>query len=120
MSTQTNQPVITDREAQLAADLAKTRDAMYAAIAQYRALFADATLADNRSKFQRDAVDEVFRRLNQANGDLERLSQNEGTLALLFTALTSALAVKDQVNELKFSNALLVRQIKELQTKTAT
>lgn len=107
--------VMTEEQGRLAAELQKARDSMYSAMANYRALLQDSTLAGNRSKVQKDEIERVFIALNVANGEMEKLNFGEAPLALIFTALNSALLVKDQVNELKFGNAVLLRRLEVLE-----
>lgn len=110
-------PQMTEEQAKIGAEVQKARDALYGAIAQYRAQLQDSTLATNRSKMQKDGIDKLFQDLNSFNGGLEKTNVGEGPLALIFTGLNSVLNLKDQINELKFSNALLLRRMDELEGK---
>jgi len=106
---------MTEDQGKIAAALVQAREAMYAAMTDYRKLLQDSTLAGNRTKAQKDEIERAFAALNAANGEMERLNVGEAPLTLLFTALNAILLVKDQANELKFSNALLLRRIESLE-----
>ena len=87
---------MTEEQAVIGADLQKTRDEMYAAIAIFRAQLQDNTLSANRSNSQKEVIDRMWKDINAANGRLESINVGEGPLALTFMALSSILTLKDQ------------------------
>lgn len=104
----------TEDQVKLANEVQRARDNLYGAIAQYRGLLQETVLPENRTKIQNDERAKVFQALNSAHGQLERVNVGEGPLALTFAALHGLLTLKDEVNQLKFQNTMLLKQIKEL------
>lgn len=104
----------TEDQVKLANEVEKARNALYAAIAQYRSLLAETILPENRTKIQNDERMRVLQTINSTHGQLEQVNVGEGPLALTFAALHAILGLKDEINQLKFQNTVLYKQVKEL------
>lgn len=98
-------------------ELQKAKELLYSSMGEYRELFNDSTLEENRTKIQRDNIDKIITDLNSRAGDVEWLSRSEGAFALIFTGLTTLLNQHNQIIQLKFQNAVMNKRLKALEDK---
>ena len=108
---------ITEAQVKVANDVQRARDQLYAGINEYRDLLKQTTLSINRTKMQTDNVSQVIGRINEGNGQLERVNVGEGPLALIITSLHAILGLKDEINDVKFQNNVFLKRLKALEDK---
>lgn len=92
------------------------RDELYRGVSEYRALFADKRLPDNRSPKDKEYRSNLFAKLNDLAGELNNYNLPEGTTALAITALNQVLMMRDEMNKLEYQNAVLNKKIKDLES----
>jgi len=86
-------------------------------IIEYKDLLQTSQLASNRSTEDNRLRQQLLFKLNDVAGKLEFLNVGEGLMTLAISALHSSLILKDEVNDLKFQNAVLNKRLKALSEK---
>lgn len=105
----------TQEQAKRVNKLEKSREALHLAVSGYRALLLDKTLARNRLEADRANQMRIFSELNRTAGELEGDNLGEGLMSLAITALNSIINVKDEVNNLRYEQAMLYKKIVALE-----
>lgn len=104
-------------EEELKARLEKSRQGLQAAVLEFKELLQKTQLASNRSTEDNRHRQGVIISAHDLAGQLEFLNAGEGLMTLCVTALHSSLLLKDEINDLKFQNAVLNKRLKALSEK---
>lgn len=113
-------PPPTQDQAKRVNRLEVAREALHAAVNGYRGLLRDKTLSSNRTEKDRDAQMNVFVSLNKGAGDLETENAGEGLLVLAITALNSVILLKDELNIVRYDQAMLYKKFLALEATVKT
>jgi hypothetical protein len=88
--------------------------ALQHAILAYKDLLQKTQLSANRSTEDTRLRNKVIVDIHDLSGQLDFLNAGEGLMTMCITALHSSLLLKDEINDLKFQNAILNKKIKSI------
>lgn len=94
--------------------LNRIKDDFSKAVIEFKAILKDTTLPEQRMQNQRDRQNAVLQDLNKYAGDLEKINVGEGVFSLVFVGLSGLLALRDELNSLRFQNLMLMKKISSL------
>jgi hypothetical protein len=97
--------------------LEKARTALQTAVLEYKELLQKTQLAANRSTDENRTRHKIIVDMHDLAGQLEFVNAGEGLMTLCITALHSNLLLKDEINDLKFQNAVLNKRLKAVAAK---
>lgn len=120
---QTNQQAIPSpqvNEAEVKERLESARKELQVCILEYKDLLQSSKLAANRTTEENRNRHQLLVKLNDLTGRLEFANAGEGLMTLCISSLHSALILKDDINELKFQNAMLNKKLKAVSEKIST
>ena len=95
----------------------ESRKALYASVLDFKSLLKDYELSANRTSDENKARQELLVKLNNQAGQLEYLNAGEGLMTLTITALNCVTLLQDQINDLRYQNAVLNKKVKALSNK---
>ena len=97
---------------EILAKLEESRKALYASVLDFKSLLKDYELSANRTSDENKARQELLVKLNNQAGQLEYLNAGEGLMTLTITALNCVTLLQDQINDLRYQNAVLNKKVK--------
>ena len=101
-----------NNEAAVRESLEKTRAALQVLVLEYKELLQKTQLASNRSTEENRARHKLIVDMHDLASQLEFVNAGEGLMTLCVTALHSTLVIKDEINDVKFQNAVLNKRFK--------
>lgn len=93
-------------------NLEKTRSALQALVLEYKELLQKTQLAANRSTDENRSRHKLIVDIHDFAGQLEFANAGEGLMTLCIAAMHSILVIKDEINDVKFQNAVLNKRLK--------
>lgn len=90
------------------------RKELQALVLEYKDLLQTSQLSANRSTEDNRTRQQLLFKINDSAGKLEFANAGEGLMTLCIASLHATLFLKDEVNDLKFQNAVLNKKIKTL------
>lgn len=110
-------PPPVQNEAEVKERLEKARAALQTLVLEYKELLQKTQLAANRSTEENRARHKIIIDMHDLAGQLEFVNAGEGLMTLCVTALHSSLMLKDEINDIKFQNAVLNKRLKTIAEK---
>jgi hypothetical protein len=104
-------------EAEIKERLEAARKDLQKFVLEYKDLLQASQLAVNRSTDDNRSRQQLLFKINDAAGKLEFENAGEGLMTLCISSLHAILFLKDEVNDLKFQNAILNKKIKTILEK---
>lgn len=101
-------------EEELKSRLEAQRKSLQTLVLEYKEFLRGTQVAANRTVEENRKRTDVLYKINDETGKLEFLNEGEGLMTLCITALNSVLLLKDEINDLRFQNAVLNKKIKKL------
>jgi hypothetical protein len=105
-------------EAEVRERLEAARRTLQTLVLEYKDLLQLTQLASNRSTEDNRNRQQLLFKVNDAAGKLEFENAGEGLMTLCISSMHAILILKDEINDLKFQNAILNKKIKNITDKT--
>lgn len=97
--------------------LEASRKELQSLVLRYKDHLQKTELASNRTVADSRDRQQLLHGLNDSAGKLDFLNAGEGLMTLCISSLHSILLLKDEVNDLKFQNAVLNKKIKNIESE---
>lgn len=94
--------------------LEAARSRLQGSILRFKDELKKNTLSANRTVEEGNVRKSLLAELNYGAGELDFINVGEGIMSLAISSLHSAFLLKDEINDLKFQNAVLSKRLNEV------